>query len=421
MKKLILSASGSIIIGIVVGLFLSTQLDYGDISSLFTTQKSQIESLLSPDRITLNRGSLNDEAFKVGKLGLAIDQGSAMITLPELFSRVQQSVVQVSDTDEQRLLASRMGSGFIYDTNGHIITNNHVIANSPSEDIDVTFLDGTVYKARIIGSDPFSDLAILYIQGVPKNKLIPLPIGNSGALRVGEQVVAIGNPFGLSGSMTEGIVSGLGRILPSSSSSPAPSESEETMTTQFGPTFSIPDIIQTDAAVNPGNSGGPLLNMKGEVVGINTAIFSTTGVYSGVGFAIPSNTIQKVVPALISTGSYNHPWLGIAGTDITPDIAEKVGLKEPRGFLVTDSTSGGPADRAGIRGGYQQISIDGRELLLGGDIILEIDDKTVRKIDDILTYLEREKEVGNSVKLTVLRANGQINNIDITLGSRPST
>ncbi|HEY9387367.1 MAG TPA: trypsin-like peptidase domain-containing protein [Nitrososphaeraceae archaeon] len=421
MKKLILLASSSVIIGIVVGLFLSTQVDFSDISSLVTTEKSETESLLSPDTISVNRESLSDDAFKVGKVGLTINQGATIMTLPELFSRAQQSVVQVSDTDEQHLLASTMGSGFVYDTNGHIITNNHVIANSPSQDVDVTFLDGTVYKAKIIGSDPFSDLAVLYTQDVPKNKLFPMPVGNSGALRVGEQVVAIGNPFGLSGSMTEGIVSGLGRILPSSSSSPAPSESEETLRAQFGPTFSIPDIIQTDAAVNPGNSGGPLLNMRGEVVGINTAIFSTTGVYSGVGFAIPSNTIQKVVPALISTGSYSHPWLGIAGTDITPEIADKVGLKEPRGFLVTDSTSGGPADRAGIRGGYQQISIDGRELLLGGDIIIAIDDKTVRKIDDILTYLEREKDVGDSVKLTVLRANGQINYIDVMLGSRPST
>src|SRR5919107_2368151 len=185
------------------------------------------------------------------------------------------------------------------------------------------------------------------------------------------------------------------------------------------PAFSIPDIIQTDAAINPGNSGGPLLNTRGEVIGINTAIFSNTGSYSGVGFAIPSNMIQKVIPSLIATGSYTHPYIGITGLDITPEIAEAMGLQEARGFLVTDVTAEGPAAKAGVQGGDLLADINGREIELGGDVILEIDNKTVRKIDDILTYLEREKQVGDVVQLTVLR-DGQLQEIPVTLAARPT-
>jgi S1-C subfamily serine protease len=243
-------------------------------------------------------------------------------------------------------------------------------------------------------------------------------------LRVGEQIVAIGNPFGLSGSMTEGIVSGLGRMIPSSpESSRNPSDNILPPEAQpLSSTYSIPDIIQIDAPINPGNSGGPLLNMKGEVIGINTAIFSTTGASAGIGFAIPSNTIKKVVPSLIATGSYQHPYIGIAGTDITPEIADALGLAEARGFLVTDVTPASPAQKAGIQGGNggnSLTTIGGREMKMGGDVILKIDDRTVRKIDDILTYLEREKNVGDTVQFTVLR-NGETENIKLTLGPRPS-
>jgi S1-C subfamily serine protease len=187
-------------------------------------------------------------------------------------------------------------------------------------------------------------------------------------------------------------------------------------------TYSIPDIIQIDAPINPGNSGGPLLNIRGEVIGINTAIFSTTGASAGIGFAIPSNTIKKVVPSLIATGSYQHPYIGIVGTDITPEIADALGLPEARGFLVTDVTPASPAQKAGIQGGNggnSLITIGGREMRIGGDVILKIDDRTVRKIDDILTYLERDKKVGDTVQFTVLR-NGLTENIKLTLGPRPS-
>src|SRR5919106_4586438 len=344
------------------------------------------------------------------------------LTLPELFDRVEKSVVQVTTTsgsDQLDLFRSGIGSGFVYNNDGLIVTNYHVIAPSvlSSEsvrgetnngvDINVAFEDGTIYPATLVGADRFSDIAIIDIPEEARSKLVPLPIGNSSELQVGQQLVAIGNPFGLSGSMTEGIVSGLGRLIPSSEEDQLPQLPDgiptpevpsipglpqdqlppslppnnntpdgEVRETRRQGSFSIPDIIQTDAPINPGNSGGPLLDLRGEVIGMNTAIFSSTGESAGVGFAIPSNTLNKVVPALISSGVYQHPWLGISGTDVTPEIAEALGLMEAKGFLVTDITSGSPADKAGIRGGYKIDNIDGREIALGGDIIVAIDNNT---------------------------------------------
>jgi S1-C subfamily serine protease len=333
-------------------------------------------------------------------------------TLSELFKHVEKSVVQISSEDETtELLGSRLGSGFVYDKNGHIITNNHVTAGG--KDLHITFSDGTIYTGKVIGSDPHSDLAILLIDDVPKEKLFPLTLGNSSNLIVGQTVAAVGNPFGLSGSLTEGIISGLGRLLPSTPENIFGTDNRVA-------SFSIPDIIQTDAAINPGNSGGPLLNLNGEVIGINSAIFSNTGVYAGVGFAIPSNTLKKVIPELLKNGSYPHPWLGITGVDVTPDIAKKMNLTEARGFLVIDVNSNGPADKAGIRGGDKIDTIDGREVELGGDIILAIDGNPVRKIDDILSHLEREKSVGDNISLTIIR-DGIVQEKTTVLQARPDS
>ena len=349
------------------------------------------------------------------------NNNSSELSLPDLFSKVEKSVVQVASKEDTGIsLGSRLGSGFVYDRNGHIVTNYHVIAGGTSEGkVQITFLDGSTYNARLIGGDPFSDLAVLQLDGenIPSYKLVPLPIGDSTTLRVGERVVAIGNPFGLSGSMTEGIVSGLGRMLPSAEQE----EELEMIPSNLAPSagFLIPDIIQTDAPINPGNSGGPLLNIRGEVIGINTAIFSTTGASAGIGFAIPSNTIKNVIPSLITKGDYQHPYLGIVGVDITPEIAEALGLTEARGFLVTDVSSGSPAQKAGIQGGSSLANVNGREIAMGGDVILKVDEHTVRKLDDVLTYLEREKKVGEAVQLTILR-NGGTENINLTLGPRPT-
>jgi len=231
--------------------------------------------------------------------------------------------------------------------------------------------------------------------------LHPLEIGDSSLLQVGEQVAAIGNQFGLSGSMTSGIVSQMGRLL---------------ATQDTG--FSIPDVIQTDAAINPGNSGGPLLNMKGQVIGINTAIQSITGGNSGIGFAVPSNTVSKIVPALIEDGKYHHPWIGITGKDIDPDLARVLELKQEIGFLIITVVDGSPADKAGLKGRSITLETGGKAYPAGGDIIISVDDKEVRKISDILIHLQREKSVGDEMVLGVLR-DGEFLHITLELVERP--
>ncbi|HEX2107604.1 MAG TPA: trypsin-like peptidase domain-containing protein [Nitrososphaera sp.] len=349
------------------------------------------------------RRGLGTDAFRVGQVG-TVEASDIPLTLPDLFQKVENSVVQITDSNEVDVFESRLGSGFVYDDNSHIITNHHVVSGGGDNRLDVTFHDGSVYRASLIGSDPSADIAVLYVQGVPKEKLLSLPLADSSTVRVGERVAAIGNPFGLSGSLSTGIVSGVGRQIPA--------EGDQG--------FTIPDVIQTDAPINPGNSGGPLLNMRGEVIGINSAIYSTTGQFAGVGFAIPSNTIAQIVPSLITTGSYQHPWLGISGMDMTPGIAEHLGIDEPRGFLVMDVVAGSPAEKAGIQRGDEDAVIDGIPIRLGGDVIIGIDNNTVRRIDDILAYVETEKEVGDDLNLTVLR-DGQTVEVTATLAARPIT
>ena len=334
------------------------------------------------------------------------------MSLPDLFTKVEKSVVQVTEQDNSNELGSRLGSGFVYDKDGHVITNYHVVVpgSNNNDELQVSFLDGNVYSADLVGFDQFADLAVIKVKNITSDKLTPLPLANSTNLRIGETVVAIGNPFGLSGSMTVGIVSGLGRLLPSN-------ENGENLGTTSS--FSIPNIIQTDAAINPGNSGGPLIDTQGRVIGINTAIFSNTGVYSGVGFAIPSNTISKVAQSLIQTGSYRHPYIGIIGLSLTPDLAKQIGLTQTKGFLVTSITKGSPAEKADLRAGTTTKTLNGRDFDVGGDIILKIDNRDVTKIDDILAYLESQKHVGDKVHLTILRDN-TIRELDLVLGERPS-
>ena len=321
------------------------------------------------------------------------------LTLVELFKKTEQGVVKI-ETDANNSLSDRnaVGSGFVYDIFGHTITNAHVIENANK--VTVTFLDGNQYNAEIIGADKFTDIAVIKVNEKPR-LLHPLDIGDSSDLLVGEQVAAIGNPFGLSGSMTSGIVSQLGRLMYSPD-----------------PGFSIPDVIQTDAAINPGNSGGPLLNMKGEVIGINTAIRSSTGEFTGVGFAVPSNTIKKIVPSLIEEGKYHHPWMGITGIDIDPDLAKIRELVNAKGFLVVTVIDGQPADDAGLQGVSETVEIDGKEYPIDGDIIISVDGKEVRKINDLLVHLQREKSVGDEMILGVLR-DGDLMHLTLTLGERP--
>jgi len=319
-------------------------------------------------------------------------------SLIEIFEKTEESVVQVNvRSTDGRSNPGNMGSGFVYSTDGYIITNNHVVDNSGI--VTITFLDGESYTAKIIGTDPDLDLAVLKVE-MGSTYLQPIPIGDSSQLKVGEEIAAIGNPFGLSGSMTSGIISQIGRLLPQDSG------------------YSIPDVIQTDAAINPGNSGGPLLNMKGEVVGINTAIQSATGEFTGVGFAVPSNTVKKVVPVLIKDGIFHHPWMGISGSDVDPELAKVRGLNSSKGFLIVTVIEGSPAEDAGLLGVTDTKEIDGREYPLDGDIIVKIDDKVVRKISDILIHLQREKSVGDDLIMTINR-DGTIIEATLVLGERP--
>jgi serine protease Do len=357
---------------------------------------------------------------------MGADEGSnnnnnSSLTFKELFARAKDSVVQVTVRGTPLAFVNNsafaIGSGFVFDRQGHIVTNNHVIYGGTN--VTVTFSNGTIYTAEVVGADMFSDIAVLKVvtkeeetaQGVSKG-FIPLQLGNSSMLAIGDEVAAIGNPFGLIGSMTTGVVSGLGRLIPI--------QTTNITTTPEARAFSIPNIIQTDAAINPGNSGGPLLNMNGEVVGLNTAILPSGQFFSGIGFSIPSDTLRIIVPALIANGTYLHPWVGVGGTDITPEIALALGLEEARGFLVTDITPGSPADKSGIRGGDMPITnITGfEELRLGGDIIMNVDDQRVNKTDDLLSYIETNKQVGDTVTMTILR-DGNMIEIDLVLGSRP--
>lgn len=365
--------------------------------------------------LTLLFSNNNNTNYALAQISdnLLEQNNSTELKIQDLFSKTSKSVVQITVIDPLSNAQQALGSGFLYDKDGHIITNNHVVAfNEGNNNYLVTFSNGNSYQAKLIGHDPYSDLAVLKLDPIDI-VLSPIPLGNSSSLRVGDTVAAIGNPFGLSGSLTVGIVSGLGRLLPSTEGSTSPFS-------QFAMNFNIPDIIQTDAAINPGNSGGPLLNLKGEVIGINSAIFSNTGVNAGIGFAVPSNTVKKVVQSIISSGKYLHPYLGVVGMDITPQLAKIFGLKESKGFLITDITPGSPAAKSGkLQKGTITYNQRGEIIDSDGDIIVAIDDKEVRKIDDILTYLEREKEVGDTVTLKILR-NDKLENVEIVLAPRVS-
>jgi S1-C subfamily serine protease len=321
------------------------------------------------------------------------------LSLIEIFEKSESGVVRVNvQRSETSDVVNGVGSGFVFDKKGHIITNAHVVKDAKK--VVVTFLDGRSYNADIIGVDEYTDMAVLRVNA-DLALLRPLLIGDSYNLKVGETIAAIGNPFGLSGSMSSGIVSQLGRLLPSSAG------------------YSIPDVIQTDAAINPGNSGGPLLNMRGEMVGINTAIQSTTGEFTGVGFAIPSQTVAKIIPILIEKGEYKHPWIGISGRDIDPDMAKVLELKDAVGFLIITVVENSPASKAGLIGSEKTIQVNDINYAVGGDIILAVDGIEVRKISDILIHLQRAKTVGDEMILEILRDN-RTTNITIILQERPN-
>lgn len=290
------------------------------------------------------------------------------------------------------------GSGFVFDEQGHIITNNHVVEGA--EQLDVIFADGTTIPATVVGSDAYNDLAVLRVAGAPPELIRPLPLGESQSLKVGMRVAAIGNPFGLDRTLTTGVISALGRTIER--------ESEA----------ALGEMIQTDAAINPGNSGGPLLNLRGEVIGVNTSIRSPSGGSVGIGFAVPVDTVKRVVPELIAKGRYEHPWLGFNAYEITTELARFLRLPVDRGLLIAQLQAGGPADLAGVRGASERLRTNFGALLVGGDILTAIDDQPIRTRDDMTIYLENHKRVGDVVQMTLIRDGAQIT-LEATLQARP--
>jgi S1-C subfamily serine protease len=332
-------------------------------------------------------------------------------SLNELFQKVEGSVVQITSkvpsanpTGSQQPGVENqtaLGSGFVYDRQGHIVTNSHVVGEAKS--VDITSIDGNRYTANVTGRDPYSDLAVLKILNPNSNNTqklsqflsYPLVLGNSSELEVGDQVVAIGNPYGLDNTMTTGIVSQVGRAVQ------APVGG-----------YSIPDVLQTDAALNPGNSGGPLFNIRGQVVGVTFG-----GIPGGINFAVPSDIVRHIVPVLIDKGNYTHPYLGLKVATLTSDLASRVGKLPPnlRGIFVDTILRGGSADKAGIEASIT----DQYGKKHGGDIITAIDGKNITRSEDMISYLEKTKSPGNPVSFTIYRA-GKFINLETTVGSRPS-
>lgn len=342
-------------------------------------------------------------------------------TLENIYTQVNPSVVNISVFQKQQATFPQipgfsfsvpqqqytegLGSGFVWDNAGHIVTNNHVVANA--DNVTVTFYDGTVVPAKVVGADSDSDLAVVKVE-MPSNQIKPLVTADSSQLKVGQLAIAIGNPFGLQGTMTTGFISGLGRVLPANENA-------------AGATYSIPDIIQTDAALNPGNSGGVLLDDTGKVIGVTSSIATTSGTSAGIGFAIPSAIVQQVIPALINTGHYDHPYLGMTLISLNPDLATAMNLPSAqRGALIEAVTAGGPAAKAGLQAGQKQVTINGQQVLVGGDVVVAYNGQTVKSSDDLITFLARSGSVGQMVSVAVLRGGKQIQ-VQVTLGVRPTS
>ncbi len=320
-----------------------------------------------------------------------------------VYEKVADGVVNVTSTTIQMdfffnaFPAQGSGSGSIIDTRGHILTNYHVVADA--QKLEVTLGDGSKWPAKLVGSDPDNDLAVIKIDA-PREKLKVIPMGDSRNLRIGQKVLAIGNPFGLERTLTTGIISSLGRTIRS----------------EVGTLME--DIIQTDAAINPGNSGGPLLNSEGEIIGINSAIISPSGGSVGIGFAIPVNTAKRVTPELIAKGYVSYPWIGATIQTLIPEIAKFLKLnKVERGAMIAEVAKGGPADKAGLKGGDQRVQVGNMIVIVGGDIVVKADQHDVKTNDELIRYI-REKKPGDTILLNVFRK-GKFEEVKVILGERP--
>jgi S1-C subfamily serine protease len=323
--------------------------------------------------------------------------------LVDLYARVNPAVVNITNYIEEnnQLIPSSQGSGFVYDVLGHIVTNAHVVHGA--SEVEVTFSDGSSRPSEIVGEDLNSDLAVVLVKDLPSG-IQPLPLADMSSLAVGQTVLAIGNPFGLEGTLTRGIISALGRNIPALTP------------------FSIPESIQTDAAINPGNSGGPLLNLSGEVIGVNAQI-ETDGQSNsnlGVGFAIPVSIVKRVVPDLVQYGEHKWSWLGVQGGDVTPLLVEAMNLPVDKGAYLAAVLSSGPSEKAGLRGSDETQTIRGRQVDTGGDIITAINGQPVNSFDDLLIYVALQTSPGADVTLSILR-DGKPMDVVVKMEERPSS
>ena len=350
--------------------------------------------------------SASAPAPSAGSTGNAV-LNSACLSAADIYETLRPAVVEITSTLQGRRpfepSGTAAGSGVVIDDDGAILTNNHVV--SSADTLEVRFSDGTTAEATLVGSDPQNDLAVINVDALPDG-VTPADLGDSESLRVGDPVLAIGNPFQLEGTLTEGIVSAMGRTF-------APGES----------TRPIRNMIQTDAAVNPGNSGGPLVDCQGDVIGINTALENPTGqdVNVGIAFAVPSNTAERFLPQMTGGETVSHPWLGIAGQDVTAALAEDLDLSVDSGIYVMQVSSGSPADQAGLRAALlsgADVPTDG-SLPQGGDVIVAVDGQDVSSIEELSGYLDREKKAGDTVSLTLVR-DGQESTVEATLAEWPS-
>jgi len=329
------------------------------------------------------------------------------VSLAPLYEEVKDAVVIIRglmlqyDVFRRAYYSQVQGSGFVYDYEGQavVITNYHVVEDTIN--ITVTVSNGNGYEATVLGSDPYADLAVLSIDA-PESDYSTLEIVDSATLQVGDPIIAVGNPYGLAGSMTTGIISALGR----------------TITEEMSGYYPIANVIQMSAPINSGNSGGPLLNYQGQVVGITTAIISDS---QGLGFAIPSSTVLREIESLVKEGSYNqHPWLGASGIDMTYEIAKAMDADVTYGWLIVQVASSGPADDAGLQGGTQQATVAGESVLIGGDIIIALNGARIKGIDDLSTFLEENTLPDQTIDVTIIR-DGETMTLPLTLGIRPST
>jgi 2-alkenal reductase len=397
---------------IIILLLLSLAACQGGQSQGDTTQHIKSETLLNDLPFSVAQQDQRQLPTPLPDVVIA-DADAENLLLNNVYERITPSVVNIEvvvpSTEQVGLSRIGRGSGFVYDTEGHIITNAHVIRDA--EEIRVKFDDGYVAIAELVGEDIFSDIAVVRVD-VGAERLFPLELADSDLLRVGDRAIAIGNPFGLNSSMTVGIVSGLGRQLSSAT----------LIDNSVSPGFQNPNIIQVDTDINPGNSGGPLLNSRGQVIGVNTAIRTNDGIFDGVGFAVPANTVGRVVSELIAKGHVDYPWMGITTLNAELSIAslvEPLGLPVDSGVLITGIMNGSPAEEAGLIGGSRQRYVLDRAVCAGGDIIVAVDGHYVANMDELVAYLVIETVPGDTVVLLIVR-DGETFEAPLTLGTRPA-